>query len=469
MTHPGNSDVCISFDMGTLLVEPFGHVLPDDERLGLIFDYRINGLRAEASRYRYLVEALVEHDVPYKDLARNYARLENLAPKAPFQPYPHQERALAAWVQGGMAGVVVMPTGSGKTYMAQMAMVECRRSTLVVVPTLDLLAQWVRSLGACFDQEIGMVGGGEFSVQPITVITYDSAVRHVENLGDRFGLVIFDECHHLPGPVYANIARMCIAPFRLGLTATPGRADGGEEMLDELIGPVLFSSRVSALAGNVLAPYRTERILVDLLADEQTRYKEAREQYLGFCRKEGIKMSSAMAFGVFLQRTTRSREGRAAFEAYLTQKNLPLNSEAKFRVLSDLLRRHKGDRIIIFTHVNELAYRISRRYLMPLITHQTAPRERVEILDRFSKGIYPAVVTSKVLNEGVDVPEASVGIIMSGSGSIREHVQRLGRILRRREGKQACLYEVIARGTHEQSMSYRRTRHEAYRKRHAQD
>jgi superfamily II DNA or RNA helicase len=313
--------------------------------------------------------------------------------------------------------------------------------------------------------QAGIIGGGEFTTRDVTVITYDSAVRHVEHLGSRFGLVVFDECHHLPGEMYSEIARMSLAPFRLGLTATPQRSDGGESILDDLVGPIVFSSRVSSLAGNVLASYETKRIAVSLNPQEDGEYKAAREHYLGFCRQHGVRLGNAGGWTDFLRKTARSRAGREAFAAYRKQRNIPLTCDAKFTVLAQLLRQHHQDRIIIFTHVNELAYRISRHYLIPVITHQTPTRERAKILDHFASGIYPAVVTSRVLNEGVDVPEANVAIIMSGSGSIREHVQRLGRILRQQEGKKAMLYEVVAEQTHEHGMSVRRTRHEAYRQR----
>ena len=100
---------------------------------------------------------------------------------------------------------------------------------------------------------------------------------------------------------------------------------------------------------------------------------------------------------------------------------------------------------------------------MPAITHQTKARERHQILERFHSGEYPILATSQVLNEGVDVPSANVGIILSGTGSVREHVQRLGRLLRKQGDKQALLYEVVTRGTAEEFTSERRRQHQAYR------
>jgi len=124
--------------------------------------------------------------------------------------------------------------------------------------------------------------------------------------------------------------------------------------------------------------------------------------------------------------------------------------------LEALLKQHADDRVLVFTEQNVLAYNISRRYLIPAITHQTKARERKAILDGFRNGTYRAIVTSKVLNEGVDLPEAKVAIVLGGSSSAREYVQRLGRILRKRENKTAVLYEVIARGTIEEGISRRR-------------
>lgn len=459
----------IVFDQGTLIVEGLDEQAALVAELGLSWDHRIHAFRVEASGYRALLVRLVEREIPFIDDARGFGRLEDLAPTKAFRPYKHQSEALATWKKGGMAGVVVLPTGSGKTWLAMMAMDACRRDTLVVVPTLDLLAQWVRVLQEAFGIEVGMVGGGDFEIRPVTVITYDSAVRHMEHLGNRFGLLIFDEVHHLPGAVYSYIAKFSLAPFRLGLTATPDRQDGGEAMLDALVGPVLYSSRVSRLAGDILAPYTVTRVGVELTAEELEVYENARADYLGFCRERGLRLGSPSGWQSFLSETCRSRRGQQAFESYLLQKHIPLNSESKFCALGEIFLRHKGDRIIVFTAVNELAYRIARRYLCPVITHQTPPRERVDILARFSSGEYGCVVTSKVLNEGVDVPEANVGVVLSGSGSVREHVQRLGRILRKKGDKQAQLYEVIALGTHEENMSRRRRRHEAYGSRHVEE
>ena len=112
--------------------------------------------------------------------------------------------------------------------------------------------------------------------------------------------------------------------------------------------------------------------------------------------------------------------------------------------------------MLIFTAHNRFAYEISRRHLLPVITHQTKAAERKAILDNFRSGLYRAIVTSKVLNEGVDVPEAKIAVVLGGSASAREYIQRLGRVLRKRGNAQAVLYEVIVRKTVDERIARRR-------------
>ena len=138
-------------------------------------------------------------------------------------------------------------------------------------------------------------------------------------------------------------------------------------------------------------------------------------------------------------------------------------AEAKLDLLERLLHAHRRDRTIVFTQDNATVYRIAERFLLPAITHQTKVKERSAILQAFNQGALGAVVTSKVLNEGVNVPEANVAVVLSGSGSVREHVQRLGRILRKRKDKRAVLYEIVAADTAEVRVSAKRREHRAYR------
>jgi superfamily II DNA or RNA helicase len=428
---------------------------------GCRFDARSGTYRAEARAYRALVEHLRHHGIPYRDEARAYQPVA-WSLRTSRDPFPHQTEALEAWSQHGGRGVVVLPTGTGKTHLAVMAIHKPARPALVVTPTLDLLSQWYGELTMAFAAPVGLLGGGSYDLQSLTVATYDSAYIHLERWGNRFGLLVFDECHHLPGPSYLTAAVGSIAPFRLGLTATPQRTDGQEALLPELIGPIVYRREIRQLAGEFLAEYRTERVYVELSPQETERYQQARALYRRFVDDQGISLGGAHGWQRFIQATCRSPEGRAAFQAYREQKRIALAAPAKLDLLERLLDRHGGDRVLIFTYDNATVYQIARRFLVPAITHQTKTRERQQILQYFHTGAYPVVVTSQVLNEGVDIPAANVGIILSGTGSVREHVQRLGRLLRKQGEKQALLYEVVSRGTAEEFTSDRRRQHHAY-------
>ncbi len=461
LTKTGATTIRLSFDQGTIVVEG----LPDGDPAGipgLKRDIRRGGIaRAEAIWYRLIVEYFRKHKILYEDKAREYDK-STWPIRVDKQAFPHQTEGLEAWDKAGRRGVVVLPTGTGKTHLANLAINRAERPALVVTPTIDLLNQWYDELSLCFATEVGMVGGGSYDVRPLTVTTYDSAYQNMDRFGNRFGLLIFDECHHLPGPTYGQAAVCSIAPFRLGLTATPERADNAHLQLDQLIGPIVYRREITQLRGEFLAEYRVESLFVGLTDDERERYDAAREIYRAFLRDNGVDMRKPGAWGQFLFLANRSQAGKQAYRAYREQRTLALAAPAKLNLLAWLLDKHLGDRVLIFTHDNATVYEIARRYLVPVITHQTKTKERREILARFNSGVYPIVATSRVLNEGVNVPEANVAVILSGSGSVREHVQRLGRILRKSGSKEAILYEVVTRDTAEEYTSIRRRQHSAY-------
>jgi superfamily II DNA or RNA helicase len=460
MTLMSDSPVRLAFDGGTLVLTG-----ATPEELAALphvqLDSRAGVHRAEGRFYRPLVEHLRAHAIPYADEARAYQPTP-WPLRTSRDPFPHQTEAVQAWWRAGGRGVVVLPTGTGKTHLAVLAIHKAARPTLVITPTIDLLNQWYGELLVAFDVPVGLLGGGYYDIQPLTVTTYDSAHIHLERWGHKFGLLVFDECHHLPGPSYMASALGSLAPFRLGLTATPERADGQEVLLEALIGPVIYRREIKELAGDFLADYRVERLYVELSPDEQARYVAARDHYRQFCADRGISMAGPHGWQRFIQETCRSREGRAAFQAYREQRRLALAAPAKLQLLHKLLERHRADRVLIFTYDNATVYEIARRFLVPAITHQTKAKERRATLQRFQAGEYSVVVTSRVLNEGVDVPAANVGVILSGTGTVREHVQRLGRLLRKHADKQALLYEVVTRGTAEEFTSERRRQHHAY-------
>lgn len=452
-------DPCVRFDRGTLVLEDFPpERIPD----GFVFDERIRRWRGLARRYHDVVMDLHRDGVPYLDEARAYEPLAR-PHHTTRSPRPYQADAVDAWWKRGRRGVVVLPTGAGKSYVAELCIARADRSTLVVAPTLDLVGQWYDGLRRAFGDPVGVLGGGLHEVHPITVSTYDSAWMHMERYGARFGLVVFDEVHHLPGPTVSSAAEMAIAPFRLGLTATLERPDGAHGDLDALVGPVAFRREITELSGEFLADYTTELVGIRLAPASMEAYEAARGAFRGFVDARGLRLGGAGGWSRFLREAARDEEGRRAFRAWLQSRRLLQEAPEKLEVLAEILRRHAGQRVLVFTNDNATVLRISRALLLPSITHQTDVKERRALLDAFTDGSLPVLVTSRVLNEGVDLPSAEVAVVLSGTGTVREHVQRLGRILRKADGKSAVLYEVVVLGTSEERTSERRRDHVAYR------
>ena len=426
-----------------------------------LWDSRSQTWRALACHYIKILKTFQENQFLFTDNASKYLSLD-LKVKIPFDLYDHQREALMSWKEEGNRGSVILPTGSGKTLVAIHAMAEIGISTLVIAPTIDLMNQWYDRISDAFGMKVGIMGGGYHEIHPMTVSTYDSAYRHIDRYGDRFGLLIFDEIHHLPAPTYSQIPEFSIAPYRLGLTATYRRADAQHLKLNHLIGPVVFEKKIKDLKGEHLSEYEIHRIRISLTPREKKQYGSLSESYHQYVREKGIRYYGEK-WKTFIKESAFAPEAREAILARKEMRQLLFSAEQKLQALESILKIHSKDRIIIFTESNNLVYDISRRYLIPALTHKTNTIERKTILDFFRSGKYRFIVTSKVLNEGVDIPEANVAIILSGSASPMEHLQRLGRILRKKSGKKAHLYEIITGGTQETNISYRRRESDAYR------
>ncbi|MEM4446147.1 MAG: DEAD/DEAH box helicase family protein [Candidatus Jordarchaeales archaeon] len=436
----------LEYDKGTILI--YGMQVPHSR-----WDDRVGAYRSLAIYYRDIVEFLKESNLKFVDNVLDLIPCPILKFNAKLKDY--QEDAVNAWVKAGKRGVIVMPTGSGKTFVALKAISIVSEATLVVVPTLDLMDQWATAVSDTFGVEVGLYGGGEHTLGPITIATYDTAYLRIEELGNKFSFIVFDEVHHLPSPGYSHIAEMSAAPYRMGLTATPERSDGLHVELSRLVGGVKYEVPIKELTGRHLAEYEIKRVLVDLTPEERKAYDEAYNIYINYLKENNLSMNSPEDFRKLILKSGRDPKARAALLARHRARTISINSSSKLNVLAKILEKHANDRIIIFTEHNSLVYKVSSAFLIPAITHKTPKKERREILRKFKEGVYRAVVTSKVLDEGIDVPEANVGVILGGSGSKREFIQRLGRLLRKREGKKAILYEVVSK-TSEIAISRRR-------------
>jgi len=445
---PNKSKVIrLGFEKGTIVVRS-NFKLPHT-----VWDNRSSSYRCLPMFYSDLMDYIKLSGLDYEDNVLDLMPIHNLACNLTLHDY--QKEAINKWLKT-KSGALVLPTGAGKTIIGIKVISILNVPTLVIMPTLELVQQWKKELESKFGIEVGTYTGEGHVLKPITVSTYDTAYLRAEELGNKFLFLVFDEVHHLPSPGYANIAEMFIAPYRLGLTATYEREDGLHKDLERLIGGKVYEIGIDKLKGTYLAEYKTKEIITDLTEDERKEYDKYHRVFTDFLKKEKIVLKSPKDFRLLVMRSGSSAGAREALLARNKARQIALNSKSKLNTLSEILDNHFGERMIIFTEHNSLVYAISREFLIPAITHTTQKKERTEILKRFREGKYKMVATSKVLEEGIDVPEASVGVIISGSGSKREYKQRLGRILRKKEGKLAILYEIVSKRTTEVGISRRR-------------
>ncbi len=419
---------------------------------GVLWDGRVGALRAPAMHHEAIRVELTRRGVRFADGLGCPADLPSRWTEPELRPY--QDDALRAWHRAGQRGLVVLPTGSGKTRMAVAAMARARVPTLALVPTRVLLEQWIRELSAACSGPIGCLGDGQRRLEPITVATFESGWRQMDRIGDRFRLIVVDEVHHFGDGRRDEALELCAAPFRLGLTATPPRTPSADRLLD-LVGPTVFELSVGDLSGRFLAPFELVTLRLDLDPAEQRAWERAVSVYRPVLRAFQRDCPGA-DWPAFVRAASRTEQGQQALAAFRHSRNLLAFPSAKRDAVADLLARHTASRVLVFTSDNATAYAVARQHLVMPITCDISKVERAAALDRFRRGELRALVSARVLNEGIDVPDADVAIVVGGTQGEREHVQRIGRLLRPREGKTAVVYELVMRGTSEVTQARRR-------------
>lgn len=446
----------LRYDKGTILLNGDFHTPYS------VFDPRINKYRALGIYYPEIIHYFRRNKIDYVDKVRDYIiPLNRNQFNIINELRDYQKEAWKRWIIHNMKGCIILPTGAGKTIIALHAILKTNTSTLVIVPTLNLMEQWFEAMENILKvkNQIGKLGGGNEDIKSITITTYDSAYLKSPYLGNKFEFLIFDEVHHLASDKYSLIGEQFISPYRLGLTATIEREDGKHVNLYKLVGKIVFSKDFYELSqDNHLAKFRLKKIKVEMLPEEILRYKRRIFQYNQLLKE------SKIFYPIRLERLIILSANNSNLRKALLLRNeavdIALNSYAKIVELEKILKHHTTDKIIIFTFHTKLAYNISDRFLIPVITHRTKNEERNEILEKFKKGLYRIIVTTKVLDEGTDVPDANMGIILSGTGSKREFIQRLGRLLRPKKDVEnmANLIEIISSDTSEIFTSNKRNK-----------
>ncbi|HEX2406945.1 MAG TPA: DEAD/DEAH box helicase, partial [Nitrososphaeraceae archaeon] len=408
-----NTKVNLYYDKGSIVISGINQIPYS------LIDPRTNQLRAQALYYQDIITYLQNSGIQYENNVMDLIPIPNLKiENIELSLRSYQKKAIENWINAGKKGCIILPTGSGKTIIAIKLIEIINSSTLIVVPTLDLMEQWTRILSKYFQKiEIGNIGGGISNIAGITVSTYDSAFIRSSFIGNKFAFVIFDEVHHLAAPGYRSIAEQFISPYRLGLTATYEREDNLHLDFPKLIGGIVYQSSVNELAKDKhIASFIVEKRYVKLLPEEEIEYHKNYDQYLSYLQKLGLRYGQ-IGFQKLIMISGKNQYARNALLARNKALDIALNSESKIEELRKILIENPHMKTIIFTQHNKLVYLISNKFLIPFITHKSSKQEREDALNGFRDGRYRVLVTSKVLDEGVDVPDAELGIIVSGTGS----------------------------------------------------
>ncbi|WP_028974327.1 DNA repair helicase XPB [Spirochaeta cellobiosiphila] len=331
---------------------------------------------------------------------------------------------------GNGFGTMVLPCGAGKTVIGLSVMERYQTKTLILAPNVASVHQWIDEILDKTDlteEHIGEYSGDKKEIKPITIATYQILVWRKDKTSDfphfdiflkaNWGLVIYDEVHLLPAPVFRVTAEIQ-AMKRLGLTATLIREDGAEEDVFSLVGPKRYDVPWKELeAKGFIAEANCYEIRIDLPETEKPIYaiSDQRKKY------------------------------RIAAE-----------NQYKIPIVKNLVDNHKEDSILIIGQYLNQLQAIAKYMKAPLITGKTSNKEREVIYNNFRAGKIRVLVVSKVANFAINLPDASVAIQVSGSfGSRQEEAQRLGRILRPKE-KNSFFYTIISRYTIEETYGMNR-------------
>lgn len=399
--------------------------------------------------YDTLRRAFIENGLRVRDLKLEFKTFD-FKFNANLRDY--QKEAIEKWKENNFRGVIALPTGAGKTIIGIKAIEEVRVPTLIVTFTREQLLQWKEQIvkNSSIRPEIGLYYSNEKEIRPITITTYQTAFRHINELSTKFDLLVIDEVHHLPADKFRGIALGMIASKRLGLSATPYREDGRHAELFKLMGGVIYSKSVEELISKgYLAPYDIVQVKVFLTKEERQKYLELLTKYRVYSGGKKLKELLELA-------KNGNSKAIEAIRIYNEIKKVVNLASNKMTKLEEIINREKNKKILIFTQYIEQAEQIAQKFNAFLISGKTSKSERKAILDKFKRIPSGILVLTTVGDEGLDIPDASVGIIVTGTGSRRQFIQRLGRLLRPAGNKKATLYEIVVAGTQEEYQAKKR-------------
>lgn len=444
-------DVEFLVNKGELHIVPYVYVMDIIKNLDVEIKYDKNRkiFVSYPFYYEQLKRVFIENGLRVKELNLEFKKFEfnfnvNLR--------DYQKEAIEKWKENNFKGVIALPTGAGKTLIGIQAIQEVKVPTLIVAFTKEQLMQWREHIikNSSVRPEIGLYYSDEKEIKPITITTYQTAYRHISELSTKFDLLIIDEVHHLPADKFRDIALGMFASKRLGLSATPYREDGRHVELFKLMGGVIYSKSVDELINKgYLAPYDIVQVKVFLTAEERKKYLELLSKYRAYSGGKKIKELLELA-------KNGDEKAIEAIKIYNDIKKIVNLAANKIVKLEEIVNKEKGKKILIFTQYVDQAEEIAKKFNAFLISGKTSKSERKYIFEKFKRMQAGILVLTTVGDEGLDIPDASVGIIVTGTGSRRQFIQRLGRLLRPAGNKRAILYEIIVAGTQEEYQAKKR-------------
>ena len=379
---------------------------------------------------------------------------------------PYQKKALDAWVSNRYRGTIAMPTGAGKTWVGLAAISLLKVRTVIFVPTINLAHQWkekiVKTLGVK-PGDVGILGGGYKEIgKPILVALYDSGVKYSDKLGTMYAFYIFDEGHHIAASSFKEIAWNMLAPFRMVLSATIERDDENEGMIFKMAGEKVYSIDYDALVKKgFLAPVEVSIVGVELPPKEREKYYELISNLAKvkaeikslYASVAGIAVSQGYSGpGEYLRKTGDPEYKKLNKEAMSIRariRSLEAGNSNKVKLAVEMAEKliEKGRKTFIFTNLikqaEEIFKKLSEKYpdRVAIVTGKTSAKERERIFREFRDGSIQVIVTTTVLDEGIDAPASDAAIVVSSRAIVhpRQFIQRIGRIVRPMSGKQASV------------------------------
>ncbi len=377
-------------------------------------------------------------------------------------PRRWQVEAANSWSRTGCHGIAEVVTGGGKTYLGLLLAKQIVEDAptaklLVLVPTTALLDQWkvafLRDLGVS-EVEISCFGAGYGNASPmrrinIAVInTARTLVRRIPHDDFSSWMLIADECHRYGSPINA-IALRCPYRWSLGLSATPERPfdRGYEEVLLPLVGPIFYRySYEAARLDGVISPFALWNFRIQLSQKERAQYEETSKRIgklYGRIRHDYRKLGLPVPSIRDLVISNRDNSANALRRLLLARRSISINAKMRLPAAAKIALQFHNAQTLLFhervSQANALRDLLEKLGARCTVYHsQISPVRRSLNLLMFRQGLTGMLVTCRALDEGLDVPEAEVGVIAASTRSLRQRIQRMGRILRRAEGKDAA-------------------------------